>query len=250
MTEMLSALLTIGLRVSGLMLFAPFLGSASIPPRIKVILVIAFTAVLYPLRSQVQPVSVAQWPWVVGSELLLGIGFGLATNLVFDAVQLAGQVLSIQVGYSLVNILDPQSQAESTVMALFHQTIAILIFLALDVHYWILRALVNSFAYLPPGTVNINQAFVAAVMRLGAGVFEVGIQIAAPVLSATLVADLVLGLLGKASPQLGVMLLGPALKSMLGLTLLVAVLKYWPPLFERLFMQSTGIMERLLQLAR
>jgi flagellar biosynthetic protein FliR len=243
--------MTIGLRVSGLMLFAPFLGSASIPPRIKIILVILFTAVLYPVQaSRLGAVSVTNWPLVVASELLLGIGFGIASSLVFDAAQLAGQVLSVQVGYSLVNILDPQTQVESTVMALFHQTIALLIFLRLDVHYWILRALANSFSYLPPGTANLNQAFVSALFRVAGGVFEVGIQIAAPVLSATLVADVVLGLLGKASPQLGVMLLGPAVKSMLGLTLLVAVLRYWPPLFERLFVQSTSFMERLLQLAR
>jgi flagellar biosynthetic protein FliR len=250
MAEMLSALLMIGVRVSGLMLFAPFLGSASIPPRIKAVLAIVFTALLYPARARLGVVSASQWPLLVGTELLLGIGLGIAASLVFDAVQLAGQVISVQVGYSLVNILDPQTEVESTVLALFHQTIAMLIFLRLDVHYWILRAVANSFAYLPPGTVSINHAFTAAILRVGASVFEVGIQIAAPVLSATLVADVVLGLLGKASPQLGVMLLGPAVKSMLGLTLLVAVLRYWPPMFERLFVQSTSMMERLLYLAR
>lgn len=251
MAEMLSALLMIGIRVSGLMLFAPFLGSAAIPVRIKAVLVVLFTALLYPVHAgHVAMVTVAEWPMLVATELLLGIALGIAANLVFDAVQMAGQVLSIQLGYSLVNILDPQTQVESTVMALFHQTVAMLIFLRLDVHYWILRAIANSFAYMPLGSANINQAFTAAVLRVTASVFEVGVQIAAPVLSATLVADVVLGLLGKASPQLGVMLLGPAVKSMLGVTLLVAVLRYWPPLFERLFMQSTAVMERLLYLAK
>lgn len=249
--NMLGPLLVIGLRVSGLMIFAPFLGSTAIPARIKAILTIVLTAVLYPVHGpSLAPIGPGQWPLVVASELVLGIALGIATSLVFDAVQMAGQVLSVQLGYSLVNILDPQTQVDSTVMALFHQTIALLIFLRLDVHYWILRAVANSFTYMPPGSATINRLFTAALLQVGASVFEVGLQIAAPVLSATLVADIVLGLLGKSSPQLGVMLLGPALKSMLGLVLMMGVIRYWPPLFERLFMQSTAYAERLLHLAR
>jgi flagellar biosynthetic protein FliR len=68
------------------------------------------------------------------------------------------------------------------------------------------------------------------------------------VLSATLVADVVLGLLGKASPQLPLMLLGPAVKSLLGLSILIATLKYWPDLFRRLFLDSLANGERLLHL--
>jgi flagellar biosynthesis protein FliR len=80
-------------------------------------------------------------------------------------------------------------------------------------------------------------------------VFSLGIQIAAPVLSATLAADIVLGLLGKASPQMPLMLMGPAVKSLLGLTVLVATLKYWPDLFRRLFTDAVTNGEHLLHLA-
>ena len=79
--------------------------------------------------------------------------------------------------------------------------------------------------------------------------FGLGIQIAAPVLSATLVADIVLGLLGKASPQMPLMLLGPAVKSLLGLTILIATLKYWPDLFRHLFTDAVANGEHLLHLA-
>jgi len=80
-------------------------------------------------------------------------------------------------------------------------------------------------------------------------VLGTGLQIAAPVLAATLVADVILGFLGKASPQMPLMLLGPALKSMLGVGLLITVIRYWPALFERYFTESVGFTERLLHLA-
>ena len=89
-----------------------------------------------------------------------------------------------------------------------------------------------------------------ASLSAAAAVFTVGVEIAAPVLSATLLADLILGLLGKASPQLPVMLLGPAVKGMLGVTVLISSLKYWPDLFRSLFTDSLELAQRLLPLAR
>lgn len=251
MVQILGALLTIGVRLSGIMLFAPFFGSVAISPRVKAVLVLALTALLYPMIStKIPKMSISEWPMMVFSELLIGIGLGVATNIVFDGVQMAGQILSVQIGYSLVSILDPQTQVESTVVATFHQTIAMLIFLRLDVHFWILRALAHSFDYLPPASGHFGAAFTTAAMQAGASVFAIGIQIAAPVLSATLLADVALGLLGKASPQLPLMLLGPAVKSILGLLILISALKYWPNIFERLFLNSMVVADHLLHLAQ
>jgi len=125
-----------------------------------------------------------------------------------------------------------------------------LIFLRLNVHFWILRALARSFDYLPPATGHFGAAFTSAALQAGSSVFSIGIQIAAPVLSATLVADIALGLLGKASPQLPLMLLGPAVKSVLGILVLISALKYWPDLFERLFLNSINQADHLLHLAQ
>jgi flagellar biosynthetic protein FliR len=251
LVQIFGALLTISIRLTGIMLFAPFFGSVVIPARVKAMLVLTMTALLYPMISaNIPKMTISQWPMMVFSELLIGIAVGVATNIVFDGVQMAGQVLSVQMGYSLVNILDPQTLVDSTVVATFHQTIAMLIFLRLDVHFWILRALARSFDYLPPASGHFGAAFTTAVLQAGASVFTIGVQIAAPVLSATLFADIALGLLGKASPQLPLMLLGPAVKSVLGLLILISALKYWPDLFETFFLRSTATADHLLHLAR
>jgi flagellar biosynthetic protein FliR len=247
----ISGLLTIGVRLSGLMLFAPFFGSVAIPARVKAILVLALTLLLLPtVGKSIGSYPLTQWPLLIFMEFLIGIGMGIATNVVFEGVQLAGQVLGIQMGYSLINILDPQTQVDTTVVALFYQSIVMLLFLRMDVHYWLLRAIANSFIYLPLGTTHLSGLFTMAVVKIGGDIFGLGVQIAAPVLSATLVADIVLGLLGKASPQLPLMLLGPAVKSMLGLIVIMATMKYWPDLFHHLFMNSLENGERILHLAR
>jgi len=251
LASILSTALVIGARVSGLMLFAPFTSHAAVPPRIKAMLALTITAVLYPVfASRVEMVPVAQWPVLIASELLVGVAIGITTNLVFEGAQMAGQVLSIQMGYSLVTILDPTTQTENTVMSVFTQTMALLIFLSLDVHHWILRGIVHSFDYLPAGAGGANAEFTKQVLHVGGSILSVGVQIAAPVLIASLVADVLLGLMGKASPQMPVMFLGPAVKGLFGLLLLSATVHYWPDLFGRLFEGSLATMEKTLRLAR
>ena len=251
LANLIAPLMMIGLRVSGLMMFAPVFGSAALPARIKAVLVVALTALLYPaLASRVGTVSLSRWPFLVAHELLIGLVLGLAANLLFEAAQLSGQVLSIQMGYSLVNILDPQTQVESTVMALFHQTIALLIFLGLNVHLALVRMVAESFEYLPVAPASLEPAFVVAVLKIGGMVFSLGMQFAAPVVAATLVADLVIGLMGKASPQMPLILLGPAVKSMLGAAVLLGAVRYWPELMERGFRDSLVYAQHLLHITR
>ncbi|HUN84066.1 MAG TPA: flagellar biosynthetic protein FliR [Terracidiphilus sp.] len=246
----ISGLLTISVRLTGLMLFAPFFGSIVIPTRIKAIFVLALTLLLFPtVGKEIAPQSLSEWPLLVFTEFLIGVGMGIATNIVFEAIQLSGQVLGIQMGYSLVNILDPQTQVDTTVMAMFYQSIVMLLFLQMDVHYWLLRAVGKSFLYLPPGTAHLSGLFTLQLLKTVGELFGLGVQIAAPVMSATLVADIVLGLLGKASPQMPLMLLGPAVKSLLGLTILIGTLKYWPDLFRHLFTNAVANGEHLLHLA-
>jgi len=153
-------------------------------------------------------------------------------------------------GYSLVNILDPQTQVNTTVIPIFYQMMVMLLFLSMDVHYWLIRAIGNSFLYLPPGTTRLSGLFTEAVLKTGGEIFGLGVQVAAPVLAATLVADILLGLLGKASPQMPLMVLGPAIKSLLGIFILIATLKYWPDLYRHLFQDSMANGEHILHLAR
>jgi flagellar biosynthetic protein FliR len=247
----ITGFLTISVRLSGLMLFAPFFGSTAIPARIKAGLVVAFTLLLFPAVGKgIGTYALADWPILIITEFLIGVGMGIATNIVFEACQLAGQVLGIQMGYSLVNILDPQTQVDSTVIPVFYQTVVMLLFLGMDVHYWLLRGIGNSFLYLPPGTTHLSGLFTMAIISTGGHIFGLGVQIAAPVLVATLVADVMLGLLGKASAQMPLMILGPPIKSLLGIFILIATLKYWPDLFHHLFQNSIADGEHILHVAR
>jgi flagellar biosynthetic protein FliR len=248
--ETVVALACIGTRVSGLIAFMPILGSNAITPRIKAGLVVLITAVLYPLHRAAEfPFTIPSLLRVMVSETFVGALMGLTVHFTFEAAQFAGQLIGMQVGFSLVNMLDPNTQVETPVISVFTQTFVTLLFLQMNVHHWVLRAIARSFSYLPPGCGGTSESLIHELLHAACGIWVAGVQIAAPILVATMLADIVLGFLGKASPQLPVLFLGLSLKSMVGLTVLALSMKYWPPMFERAFTNSVHSAERLLHLA-
>ena len=249
--QLLAAAVFTGARVSGLMVFCPFLGSDAIPLPVKASLTLLVTALLYPLRGPVR-LDLNSWQWVgvALAEVVIGLVLGLTANFMMEAPMMAGQILGVQMGYSLATLFDPQTNADTPVLAEFHRLATLLIFLQLDVHHWLLRAVASSFAYLPPGTTLATFAAASGLLHAAAGIFLAGVQIAAPGLVATLVADVGLGFLGKASPQLPVLFIGLAVKNLLGMAMLIAVVAYWPQSFSQRFSESIAVGERLLHLTR
>lgn len=240
-----------GARISGLMVFCPFFGSDAVSMPVKAGLTLLLTILLHPLHGAVglawQP---WQWAGVAVEEAAIGLLLGLVANLVFEAATMAGQILGVQIGYSLATLFDPQTNADLPVLSEFHQMGLLLIFLQLDVHHWLLRALVRSFDYLPPGLFSMTLATTGSLLHACSGIFLSGLQIAAPSLVATLVIDVALGFLGKASPQLPVMFIGIAVKNLVGMTVLLAAIAYWPRVFNQQFIQAIRTAEGLLRLAR
>jgi flagellar biosynthetic protein FliR len=234
-----------------LMVFAPFFGSLSVPARVKAGLTVALTALLYPVYApRALDFNGLNWCRVMAGEVVVGLILGLTLTFVFEGAQLAGQMLGFQLGYSLVNVIDPQTQVETPVLSTFHQAVVLLLFLQLGVHHWLLRGLAKSFEYLPPGVASATPAASGELLHAAGAMLVIAVQIAAPALIATMLADIILGLIGKASPQLPVLFMGLSVKALVGFLVLAGSLRYWPVLMERYFLSAFQTMELLLHLAR
>jgi flagellar biosynthetic protein FliR len=245
----LAAAIFIGLRVSGLLLFAPGLSNNAVPARTKAAFVVLLVVLLWPVVP-IPPMHVSSLGWaaIALNELFIGIVVGLFLSFIFDAAQFAGQVLGMQMGFSLATMMDPQSQADSAVLSVFYQTIVLLIFFALDVHHWVLRALVSSFYYLPAGQSVLTLRRVEVLLHTASAIWVLGLQIAAPALIATVIADFVLAFIGKASPQLPVLFVGLSVKSVLGMLVLIATMAAWPRFFSLQFENAIRWSEQTLHL--
>ncbi len=247
----ISGITQVGARVAGVLIFAPFFSHLAIPVRIKVGLVIFLTALLYPVSGpHVASAGFCRGLALLLSESLVGFLVGLSAMFVFEAVQFAGQLLGIQVGLSLVSVLDPQTQADTPVLSMFLQLLLLLLFLQMNVHHWLLRGLADSFRLLPPGRAGLNGFLLQDILESASAIWIIGLEISMPVVAATMTADLAIAFLGKASPQMPVLLVGMPLKIVLGLTTLAAALRYWPAVFDRHFAAALSVGERWLHLAR
>jgi flagellar biosynthesis protein FliR len=240
----------IGVRVAGVMTFAPFLGSTVYSVRTKAAFTVLLTALLYPVCPvPSEMLALGGWTRVVLSEVLLSLAMGLCLTFIFEGVQVAGQVVGFQLGFSLVNVIDPQSNVDTPVLSTFHQLVVTLLFLQLNVHHWILRGIVKSFEYVPVGSVVASPALARELLRDAGAMWLVGVQIATPLLFATVLIDVAVGFLSKASPQLPAILLSIPLKSLGGYVVLAIAVRLWPTLFERQFTLALGWSERMLHLA-
>lgn len=251
LSQIVAGVSFVGVRVSGLMWLAPFTGSEAISAPVKAALTLLITALIYPVAPVMAiAASAVGWMKIVAGEAVIGIAMGLLLQFSFEAAQFAGQLFGIQTGFSLITLLDPQTQADSPSLAVFTQMMALLLFLELNVHHWVLRAVATSFVYLPPGQMGNLAGLARGVFEAANGFWVAGLQLAAPVLAVTLLIEITLGFIGKAAPQLPATLAGLPLKSVFGLLVMAVAAGAWPHFFERQFMAGLGATERLLHLAR
>lgn len=248
--QIVAAVTFTGVRVGGIMTFAPFTGSNAIAAPVKAALALLITAVIYPVAGVAGiHADAVGWLRIAAGEAVIGLAIGLLLQFSFEAVQFAGQICGIQTGFSLVTLLDPQTEADSPSLVVFMQLMALVAFLDLNVHHWLLRGVAASFAYLPPGGLHHLGWLSGGMLEAAGGLWIAGLQMAAPVLAVTLLTDVMLGFVGKVAPQFPATLAGLPVKNVLGLGVMTIAAHSWPQFWAHEFTRALMQAERVLHLA-
>jgi len=222
-------------RLSGLMVFAPVFSSQAISPRVKAAFVIAMTALLAPVVAVIPGAhTVLDMQGVLG-ELGVGLVFGLSLSMLMEALTFAGTVLGLQFSFSLVNLMDPNSMIETEVLGQMLNWLGILVIIGSGLDRSLLAAVVRSFRAVPVGQAVIQAKTGAALAMMAGGIFLAGLQLAAPVLAATLTVEVVVALVSRLAPQLPAMVLSIPLKTLVAYVVLIGSLAIWPGWIERHF---------------
>lgn len=237
-------------RVSGIMVFAPFFSGQSFSSQIRI--VFSFVAALVlapsmPLSALPAEFGLGQLAGFLLSEILLGMMLGIVASFVFAGMQMAGQIISFQLGFSLINLIDPQTEVEATVFSFLQNYIGLLFFLLLNGHHWFFRAVNESFSYLPVGGIQLRAPLLEHVIRLSSQILVIGLQIAGPVITVTVLCDVVLGIVGRIAPQIPVFIVGMPLKILIGFGCLSFSFYFLPRLLEKVF---SSLYETLFVLVR
>ena len=209
-------------RVSLVLFMLPVFSTTMFPAICKAGFAMIISMLIYsvvPVDPSIFPKTLIGAGLIFLSEAMIGITLGLCIRTFFGSVELAGQIIGFQMGFSMINVVDPQSGANISIMEQLGYWVAILIFLALNGHHIIILALIESFRLVPPGFFVIHKLMLNRVIDIGANMFVLGIKIGAPVIAALLFTSAAFGLMAKFSPQMNVMIVAFPLKIFVGLVL-------------------------------
>jgi flagellar biosynthetic protein FliR len=248
--QVMQVMLILG-RVAGIFAAAPIFSHQGAPMRVRAGLALGI-ALAFAGHVPADAAANITTVWgLVGATLLemaTGVMLGLAPQLIVSGLLLGGQVAGIHMGLGVAELVDPATRVSATPVALWLQFLGLLIFLALDVHHLVIRALARSLTVAPPGALRLGTAELGAVLGLVGGVFEVGLRVAAPVLAGLLITDTGLGLLARAIPELNVFFLGFAVKIGVGFLLLGASLPFAAQFLELEFRGLESVLAGLVRL--
>jgi len=233
--QFLTVAVLVMIRVSGLMVFAPFFSSSAIAPRIKAGFVFAIALLIAPAVGAVPDARPTLDMISVLGELGVGLVFGVALMMLNEALIFAGTLLGMQFSFSLVNLLDPNSKIETPVLGQMLSWLGLLVLMGAGLDRTLLAAIVRSFRSVPVGHAMVQGKTGIALASMAGGIFLAGLQLAAPVIAAALVVEITVALIGRMAPQLPAMVLGIPLKTLASFTVLVASLALWPGWIEGRF---------------
>ena len=191
------------------------------------------------------PEDLLGYSLVAVSEAAVGLAIGLVVTTLLSALYVAGQFIDFPMGFGMVNVIDPQTGIQMPVLGEFLSVVALLVLFVVDGHHVLLRALAQSFAVLPIGGAGLGGTAVEAVTRLLSASFVLGLRIALPVMGALFLADVALGMVARAVPQINVFFVGFPLKIGLGFAVLALVLPAFVLVMGQAFGPSGAMMEHL-----
>lgn len=224
-------------RISMVIAVIPVFGSANVPIMVKVGLSAFLSVIVY---SFSEPSGIPNELTIPGllslvfREGIIGLLFGFITGMLFYAIQFAGHFVSFQMGFAMVQLIDPQSQERVPIIGQFYFIMAILLFLLINGHHLILSGLIESFRIVPIGTGILSGDLIALLTKLTGNVFVLALKIASPILVTLFLTDVMMGIIARTVPQMNIFFVSLPLKIGMGMILVVSTLSLFPLLIEQL----------------
>lgn len=179
------------------------------------------------------------------SEVLTGFVFGIIIDIAFKIVIFAGSLLDLNIGLSMVNVMDPNSKTSTTLNGNLLHYVALMIFFAMNGHHLLIKSIIESFMLLPLGKSILYPETIWVIVEVIISYFVIGLKIAIPIVLIIILTDLSMGLISRAVPQINVMILGMPVKMLVGilsvsvaLPLMVKIfisnISYFPDIFRKI----------------
>lgn len=237
-------------RVSSLLLTAPYFSSAAFPAQVKIFFAVITSILLYPVIPA-QSVMIDTQSGAVFMltailvEVLVGAALGMVGQIVFAGLELAGRLISLKIALGFASLVDSMTQQQSTIVSNLFNMLAILVFLSIGGEKIYLSGLVQSFEVVPLQQAQIHLAG-PFMLEIATYLFVIGVQITAPFMIVLFLVDLSLAIFARIMPQANIMFIALPIKIGVGFILLYLVAPYLPVAFEMMFTRMFEFIEELI----
>lgn len=236
-------------RILALVATDPFFGNRSVPKRVKVGFSVLLTLILSPVLGSMPHVSPgsAEGILIMVQQIMIGISMGLAMRIVFASFEMAGHLAGLQMGLGFATFFDPQRGAQVQAVSTFTGLLALLLFLSMNGHLVVIRALAESFYVLPVSSQTLSVTGWKTLVGWGGEIFKAGLLISLPIIAALLVTNLAMGVMSRAAPQVNLFAVGFPITLGVGFFLLYLSLPYFVPIFDQLFNDGIRVALQILR---
>ncbi len=223
----LQKLLLVLMRITGFVFLCPGFSFKGLPNMFKITLSFGFSIIVYLTIPDIPLVDdMLYFSILILKESLFGLAIGYVVQLIYGIIEIAGQLIDLQVGFAMGSMYDPNLGRNISNYGRMYYWLSICIFFLLDMHHRVIETLIKSFEYVPITTISFHGFSILGIINLFSKVFELAINLAAPMIIAVLVIDVVLGIISKTVPQINVLMLGMPLKSMMSFVLTMIMLSW------------------------
>jgi flagellar biosynthetic protein FliR len=237
-------------RVASLIYAAPFFNTNGIPSKVKVglsfflSLIVAMNVDYYDLEYN----TVFGYSVMVMKEVLVGLAIGFSANFAMYTLSFAGHIIDVDLGFSMVQLFDPLTNQNSSAFGSFYTYMVMLVMMVSNMHYFVLDALMDSFDLIPLDGAGLHMDSVYdSIIVFATQYFVIGFRIILPVFAATLLLNIVLGILAKAAPQMNMFVVGMQLKVLMGLGVLIVIVVFIPTITEFVYEGMQDMVSRAMQ---
>ncbi len=236
-------------RILAMIASSPVLGNKQVPARVKIGLSVMLAIIIAPTLGEMPPVAIGspQGLLIILQQIIIGVAMGFTMRLIFTAVEMAGELAGLQMGLGFASFYDPVNAVHSPIIAQWMGMIAALAFLAMNGHLYMLSALAESFHTLPIGSMMPAKGF-HDVASWGGSIFAYGLQISLPLLAGLLTANIALGILTRAAPQLNLFAIGFPITLSIGFLVLALSIPHLTQLLDRFTQEGLSTMLNLIKL--
>jgi flagellar biosynthetic protein FliR len=238
-------------RMAGMIFASPVFGSRNYPVHYKIGLMFFLTMLIYPMV----PIDISYqvdtfwgFGWFLANEIVIGITFGLILTIYFNFIYFAGDLIDRDLGFAMVNVVNPLDESQIAVTSNFFYVFSTLIFLHLNLHHELIMAMITSYERIKVGTALLLAPTYDVFIDVVAASMILGFQIAAPFVITVLIANIILALLSKAMPGMNIFILGMPFKIFFGFLLFIILMPYLYDIFGRILLDGFYYIQRFFSL--